>query len=176
MLVFIGTTLVKNSGYLPPLFESENLFINLFYWYLMVFQADKTLLPLARLLLMTLLPPRVLIRTKKPWSFFLFRLFGWKVRFIFSPHSRLFIHFLIINSSLALVNVLREIIHNSQLKTWLRGIFILPWHLLWRVIHNSFIKRDFFIISANKFNNTVLCHPRGFVKRNLICYYCFHPT
>jgi hypothetical protein len=33
--------------------------------------------------LMTLCPPLVLMRTRNPWSFFLFLLFGWNVGFIF---------------------------------------------------------------------------------------------
>jgi hypothetical protein len=32
--------------------------------------------------LMTLCPPLVLMRTRNPWSFFLFLLFGWNVGFI----------------------------------------------------------------------------------------------
>lgn len=38
--------------------------------------------PLARRALITLRPPRVRMRARKPWSRFRFRLLGWKVRFI----------------------------------------------------------------------------------------------
>jgi hypothetical protein len=45
-------------------------------------QTARRFLPFARRLLMTFCPPLVLMRTKKPWSFFLFLLFGLNVGFI----------------------------------------------------------------------------------------------
>lgn len=44
--------------------------------------ADRRFLPLARRLASTMRPPRVLLRSRKPWVRFLFRLLGWYVLFI----------------------------------------------------------------------------------------------
>lgn len=53
--------------------------------------ADRTFLPLRRRAAKILRPLAVAIRERKPWTFFLLRLFGWKVRFNWYT-SRIFIY------------------------------------------------------------------------------------
>ena len=52
-------------------------------------QTARRFRPFCLRLLMTFCPPLVLMRTRKPWSFFLFLLFGWNVGFIvFNPQRK----------------------------------------------------------------------------------------
>ena len=62
-------------------------------------QADKTFLPLALRLLITLRPPTVAIRALKPCVALFFFLLGWYVLFIHATSKLLYIEHMLINNT-----------------------------------------------------------------------------